>query len=80
MLGAAIALTEAKAANHMAGEIVFFAVPAEEFIALVCFWSARPSAGRCCACSRSDPISAISTHPRRGGRDRVLVSATGPLH
>ena len=32
MLGAAIGLTDAKAAEHLAGEIVFFAVPAEEFI------------------------------------------------
>ncbi len=32
MLGAAIALTDAKIADHLAGEIVFFAVPAEEFI------------------------------------------------
>ncbi|HEU0157216.1 MAG TPA: amidohydrolase [Stellaceae bacterium] len=32
MLGAAIALTEAGAAADLAGEIVFFAVPAEEFI------------------------------------------------
>jgi len=32
MLGAATGLTESKAAEHLAGEIVFFAVPAEEFI------------------------------------------------
>lgn len=32
MLGAAIALTDAKIADHLTGEIVFFAVPAEEFI------------------------------------------------
>src|SRR3984893_3092500 len=32
MLGAAIGLSGAKAADHLAGEIVFFAVPAEEFI------------------------------------------------
>ncbi len=32
MLGAAIGLTEAGVAQHLAGEIVFFAVPAEEFI------------------------------------------------
>src|SRR5436309_1395539 len=32
MLGAAIGLSDAKAAEHLAGEIVFFAVPAEEFI------------------------------------------------
>src|SRR4051794_29753772 len=32
MLGAAIGLTEAGIAAHLAGEIVFFAVPAEEFI------------------------------------------------
>ena len=32
MLGAAIGLCGAKAADHLAGEIVFFAVPAEEFI------------------------------------------------
>src|SRR6202035_4253420 len=32
MLGAAIGLCDAKAAEHLAGEIVFFAVPAEEFI------------------------------------------------
>jgi amidohydrolase len=32
MLGAAIGLTAANAAEHLAGEIVFFAVPAEEFI------------------------------------------------
>jgi amidohydrolase len=32
MLGAAIGLVEAKIADHLAGEIVFFAVPAEEFI------------------------------------------------
>jgi amidohydrolase len=32
MLGAAIGLTEAGIAGHLAGEIVFFAVPAEEFI------------------------------------------------
>ena len=32
MLGAAIGLSEAKIADHLAGEIVFFAVPAEEFI------------------------------------------------
>src|SRR5215472_14477544 len=32
MLGAAIGLTEAGAARHLAGEIIFFAVPAEEFI------------------------------------------------
>src|SRR6202030_179080 len=32
MLGAAIGLSGAKAAEHLAGEIVFFAVPAEEFI------------------------------------------------
>jgi amidohydrolase len=32
MLGAAVGLTDAKAAEHLAGEIIFFAVPAEEFI------------------------------------------------
>src|SRR4029077_8905258 len=32
MLGAAIGLSEAKAVEHLAGEIIFFAVPAEEFI------------------------------------------------
>src|SRR5260370_27748562 len=32
MLGAAIALTQARIAGHLAGDIVFFAVPAEEFI------------------------------------------------
>jgi amidohydrolase len=32
MLGAAVGLVEADAASHLAGEIVFFAVPAEEFI------------------------------------------------
>ncbi len=32
MLGAAIGLTEAGAARHLAGEVIFFAVPAEEFI------------------------------------------------
>ena len=32
MLGAAIGLTEAGIASHLAGEIAFFAVPAEEFI------------------------------------------------
>ncbi len=32
MLGAAIGLTEAGIAGHLAGDIVFFAVPAEEFI------------------------------------------------
>src|SRR5215471_10135797 len=32
MLGAAIGLSDAKAADHLAGEVVFFAVPAEEFI------------------------------------------------
>ncbi|MGA8496446.1 MAG: hypothetical protein WB764_13270, partial [Xanthobacteraceae bacterium] len=32
MLGAAIGLTEAKIAGHLAGEVIFFAVPAEEFI------------------------------------------------
>src|SRR5271163_4101513 len=32
MLGAAIGLTDAKAAEQLAGEILFFAVPAEEFI------------------------------------------------
>jgi len=32
MLGAAIGLTEAGIASHLAGDIVFFAVPAEEFI------------------------------------------------
>jgi amidohydrolase len=32
MLGAAIGLTEAGIARHLAGDIVFFAVPAEEFI------------------------------------------------
>src|SRR6202030_1023039 len=32
MLGAAIGLVEADAASHLAGEIVFFAAPAEEFI------------------------------------------------
>src|SRR5438309_8942170 len=32
MLGAAIGLTDAKIAEHLAGEIIFFAVPAEEFI------------------------------------------------
>jgi amidohydrolase len=32
MIGAAIALSDAKIAPHLAGEIVFFAVPAEEFI------------------------------------------------
>src|SRR5262252_4803460 len=32
MLGAAAGLTEAGVAPHLAGEIVFFAVPAEEFI------------------------------------------------
>src|SRR5215467_11698080 len=32
MLGAAIGLTEAGIAHHLAGEIIFFAVPAEEFI------------------------------------------------
>jgi len=32
MLGAAIGLTEAGIARHLGGEIIFFAVPAEEFI------------------------------------------------
>src|SRR5215468_1452577 len=32
MLGAAIGLTEAGIAHHLTGEIIFFAVPAEEFI------------------------------------------------
>src|SRR5205823_9997889 len=32
MLGAAVGLSEAKIAEHLAGEIIFFAVPAEEFI------------------------------------------------
>src|SRR5439155_10250230 len=32
MLGAAIGLSDAKAADQLAGEVVFFAVPAEEFI------------------------------------------------
>src|ERR1700745_776627 len=32
MLGAAIGLTEAGIAQHLAGDVVFFAVPAEEFI------------------------------------------------
>src|SRR6516165_4565498 len=32
MLGAAIGLGDAKAADHLAGEMIFFAVPAEEFI------------------------------------------------
>jgi amidohydrolase len=32
MLGAAIGLTDAKIAQHLAGEIILFAVPAEEFI------------------------------------------------
>jgi amidohydrolase len=32
MLGAAIGLSDAKAAEQLAGELVFFAVPAEEFI------------------------------------------------
>jgi amidohydrolase len=32
MVGAAIGLTEAKIADHLAGEVIFFAVPAEEFI------------------------------------------------
>src|SRR5213076_186877 len=32
MLGAAIGLTEAGIAGHLAGDVVFFAVPAEEFI------------------------------------------------
>jgi amidohydrolase len=32
MLGAAMGLAAAKAADHLAGDIVFFAVPAEEFI------------------------------------------------
>jgi len=32
MLGAAIGLTDARIAEHLAGEITFFAVPAEEFI------------------------------------------------
>jgi len=32
MLGAAIGLTEAEIARHLGGEIIFFAVPAEEFI------------------------------------------------
>ena len=32
MLGAAIGLSDARAADHLAGEIIFFAVPAEEFI------------------------------------------------
>ena len=32
MLGAAAGLTDAKIAEHLAGEIIFFAVPAEEFI------------------------------------------------
>ena len=32
MLGAAIGLCDVKAADQLAGEIVFFAVPAEEFI------------------------------------------------
>jgi amidohydrolase len=32
MLGAAIGLTEAGVARHLAGDVVFFAVPAEEFI------------------------------------------------
>src|SRR5438105_1997724 len=32
MLGAAIGLTEAGVAQHLAGDIIFFAVPAEEFI------------------------------------------------
>ncbi len=32
MLGAAMGLTAAKIADHLSGEIIFFAVPAEEFI------------------------------------------------
>jgi amidohydrolase len=32
MLGAAMGLSEARAARHLGGEIIFFAVPAEEFI------------------------------------------------
>src|SRR5215472_4549361 len=32
MLGAAIGLHDVNAADHLAGEIIFFAVPAEEFI------------------------------------------------
>jgi amidohydrolase len=32
MLGAAMGLTDANAAQHLAGELIFFAVPAEEFI------------------------------------------------
>src|SRR5712672_4338415 len=32
MLGAAAGLTDAKIAEHLVGEIIFFAVPAEEFI------------------------------------------------
>src|ERR1700745_2631482 len=32
MLGAAIGLSDAKVVSHLAGEIIFFAVPAEEFI------------------------------------------------
>jgi len=32
MLGAAIGLTEAGVAQHLAGDVIFFAVPAEEFI------------------------------------------------
>src|SRR5262249_35203632 len=32
MLGAAIGLTDARAADHFDGEIIFFAVPGEEFI------------------------------------------------
>ena len=32
MLGAAIGLSDAKAAGELAGEVIFFAVPAEEFI------------------------------------------------
>jgi amidohydrolase len=32
MLGAAIGLKDANAADHLAGQIIFFAVPAEEFI------------------------------------------------
>ena len=32
MLGAALGLKDARAADHLAGEIIFFAVPAEEFI------------------------------------------------
>ena len=32
MLGAAIGLTEAGIARHLGGEVIFFAVPAEEFI------------------------------------------------